>query len=137
MKFEMLSHTSEAKFRAYGSTMEERFVNAGMAMTEIMFDTAALQPKIRKRIVIKGRDQKTLLHNWLEELLFMLDADLFVLVKVDKPRIAQTNDMWTFEAVVFGQKADESTPRRGPEVKAVTYDEREVTADYVQVVVDV
>jgi SHS2 domain-containing protein len=137
MKFEMLPHTSEAKFRAYGKTIEERFVNAGMAVMEIMFDTAKLEPKVRKQVVIKGRDQRTLLHNWLEELLFMLDTDLFVLVKVEKPKITQTNDMWTFQAIIFGQKADQATHRRGPEVKAITYDELEVTDDYVQVVVDV
>lgn len=137
MDFEMLSHTSEAKFRAYGKTQEERFVNAGRCLTDIMFDTATLELKVRKHEVIKGRDAKTLLHNWLEELLFLLDTEGFVLVKVEKPKVTQTKEMWTFDCVILGQKADEKTARRGPEVKAVTYAEMEVTPEFVQVVVDV
>jgi SHS2 domain-containing protein len=137
MDFEMLPHTSEAKFRAYGKTLEERFVNAGRCLTDIMFDISGLQIKERKHEVIKGRDAKTLLHNWLEELLFLLDTERFVLVKVEKPKLTQTKEMWTFDCVILGQKADDMTKRRGPEVKAITYDEMEVAQDHVQVVVDV
>jgi SHS2 domain-containing protein len=137
MDFEMLSHTSEAKFRAYGKTVEERFINAGRAMTDIMFDAAKLSPVVRRHLVIKGRDGKTLLHNWLEELLFLLDTERFVLVKTEKPKITQIKEMWTLDITLYGQIANETSPRRGPEVKAVTYAEMEVTPEFVQVVVDV
>lgn len=137
MAYEMLGHTSEAKFRAYGKTVEERFASAALAMFDIMFEVDKVRNKVMKKVMVKGKDARSLLHNWLEELLLLLDADLFVLHEVQKPKMTRLNDIWTFEAVCFGERASEATPRRGAEVKAVTYSEMEVTDDHVQVVVDV
>lgn len=137
MNYEMLSHTSEAKYRAFGQTQEERFANAALAMFDIMFEVETLENKVMKKVVVKGRDARSLLHNWLEELLLLLDAELFVLHDVQKAKVSHLKDVWTFEAVCFGIIADANTPRRGAEVKAVTYAEMEVTDEYVQVVVDV
>jgi len=136
MDYEYLPHTSEAKFRAYGDSQEKRFANAAKAMFDIMFEIDEAQPKIRKKLIIKGRDARSLLHNWLEELLLLLDSELFVLKDVTKIKINTVKDIWMLEAVILGQKADD-LPRRGPEVKAVTYDEMEVTDNHVQAVVDV
>ena len=137
MKYEMLSHTSEAKFRAYGQTQEERFSNAALAMFDIMFEIEKVQPKVRKKVLVKGTTPQSLLHNWLEELLLLLDAELFVLQRVEKMKITKLKEVWTLETTIFGETATDTTPRRGPEVKAVTYDEMELTDAYVQVVVDV
>jgi SHS2 domain-containing protein len=137
MKYEMLSHTSEAKFRAYGQTQEERFTNAALAMTDIMFDVEKLQPKVRKKIIVKGTSPQSLLRNWLDELLLLLDSELFVLQSVQKMKVSRLKEVWSLETTVFGETATDSSPRRGPEVKAVTYDEMELTDQYVQVVVDV
>lgn len=135
--YEFLGHTSEAKLRAFGPTPEQRFVNAARGMTDLMFELDKVQPKARKQIVIKGRDMRSLLHNWLEEFVLLLDAELFVLCRVEKIKITKTKETLTLEAIIFGQKADDALPRRGAAVKAVTYDEMEVADDHVQVVFDV
>ena len=137
MKWEMLSHTSEAKFRAYGATDEERFANAALAMFDIMFEVDKVAPKVMKKVLIKGRDLRSLLHNWLEELLLYLDAELFVLQSVKKIKINSIKEVYALEATVMGERATDATPRRGAAVKAVTYDEMELTPAFVQVVVDV
>ena len=137
MKYEMLSHTSEAKFRAYGAKPEEQFANAALAMSDIMFEIDKLQTKVRKIVVVKGTTPQSLLHNWLEDLLLLLDSELFALHDVRKIKITQLKEVWTLEATIFGETCSDKTARRGPEVKAVTYDEMEITNDFVQVVVDV
>lgn len=137
MKYEMLSHTSEAKFRAYGATIEERFSNAALALSDIMFDIQRLQPKILKKVLVKGTTPQSLLRNWLDELLLLLDSEFFALKDVKKMKISQLKEVWTLEATLLGEICNDATPRRGPAVKGITYDEMEITDRHVQVVVDV
>ncbi|MEK6823177.1 MAG: archease [Nanoarchaeota archaeon] len=137
MKWEMMSHTSEAKFRAYGTTDEERFANAALAMFDIMFEVDKVQPKVMKKVLVKGRDLKSLLHNWLEELLLFLDSELFILQSVKKIKLSKLKEVYAVDATILGETATDATPRRGAAVKAVTYDEMELTPEFVQVVVDV
>mgnify|MGYP006451174011 FL=1 len=36
--YEFLEHTADEKFRAYGKTLEEAFINAALATAKIMTD---------------------------------------------------------------------------------------------------
>jgi archease family protein len=47
-KFEYFEVTADAGYWAYGSTIEEAFENAALAMFELMTDTAKVQPKKEK-----------------------------------------------------------------------------------------
>ena len=68
MKYEFLEHVADAKFRAYGKTIEEQFSNAALAMTSIMADD--VKGNIKRDFSVKGSDRENLLYNFLEELLF-------------------------------------------------------------------
>jgi len=131
MKYEFFPHTADAKFRAYGKNIEEQFSNAALAMTSIMFDPAKIKPVIKKEIKIKGLDLKSLLYNWLEELLFLLDTQFFLLNKVEKIEMTGT----TLKAVIYGDKAPNY--KTSGDVKAVTYQEMDIKKDYIQVIVDI
>ena len=87
MKYEFFEHTADAKFRAYGKDLNEQFVNAALAMTSILFDPKKVKSKIKKEIKIKGLDQKSLLYNLLEELLYLMDTEFFLLNKVSNLKI--------------------------------------------------
>ena len=50
-KFEFLDHTADAKFRAYGNTLEESFRNAGIALSSLVTDVTKVKPHIRKNSV--------------------------------------------------------------------------------------
>ena len=104
---------------------------------DIMFEVDKVQPKVMKKVLIKGRDLRSLLHNWLEELLLYLDSELFVLHSVKKIKISKLKEVYAVDATIMGETATDVTPRRGAAVKAVTYDEMELTPEFVQVVVDV
>jgi len=41
-KYEYLYHIADAKFKAYGSTLEEAYENAAIAMFNIMINTSGL-----------------------------------------------------------------------------------------------
>jgi len=133
VKYKFLEHTADAKFQAYGKTLEEAFENAAFAMFSIMVDTKKIKPRLRKQIKISGKDEKSLLYNFLEELLFLLDAKQFLLNKIENLKI---NNNLT--ATLVGDNA-ENYKIEG-DVKAVTYNdmlvEKQKNKYMVQVVVD-
>ena len=134
-KFDILPHTADGKFRAYGKTLEEKFSNALLAMFSFMFKTEKIKPNIKKEIKVKGKDEQALLYNWLEEFLFLLDTDSFIPNKTEKMKITKTAKGFELTATVLGDKMNEKYKSIGS-VKAVTYAEMEITDKYVQVVVD-
>ncbi|MBW3011563.1 archease [Candidatus Woesearchaeota archaeon] len=132
MKYEFLEHTADAKFRAYGRDLEEQFANAALAMYSIFVDTENVDADIEKEVEVEGSDEKSLLYNWLEELLYLIDAEEFMLNSVKEIKI----EKFKLTATLVGSKFKEKYELLGG-VKAATYNEMEITPEYVQVVVDV
>ncbi|MBW3002001.1 archease [Candidatus Woesearchaeota archaeon] len=133
-KFDILEHTADGKFRAYGKSLEEQFGNALLAMFSFMFNLADVKAKIKKKIKVKGKDKQALLYNWLEEFLVLLDIDAFIPKKVEEIKISETEDGFEVHAILLGDSVGEH--QHIGSVKAMTYAEMEITPEYVQVVVD-
>lgn len=135
-KFAFFEHTADAKFQAYGKNMEEAFGNAAEAMFTVMLDPHKVKPSVEKKLSVSGADEKSLLYNFLEELLFFVDSESFFLNKVKNIAI-RGNEL---SATVIGDTASDKYRTHG-DVKAVTYNEMEIRKDKdkvtVQVVVDI
>jgi len=137
-KFEYLVHTADAKFRAFGQTLEEAFCNAALAMVSLMWDPEKIQSLVEFKLSVTGRDEKQLLVNFLEDILFKLDTKLFMLRTVERVSFFEENNQLTLQAVLCGDVFSEKYETFG-EVKAVTYNEMEIVKNHffmVQVVVD-
>jgi len=134
MRYKFFDHTADAKFQAYGKSLDEAFSNAAVAMFSAMLDTEKVKPKMHEEISVEGKDNKQLLYSFLEELLFLLDTKGFVLHDVMELNIS--GDKLT--ATLAGDTADKY--EIAGDVKAVTYNEMEITEKdgefIVQVVVD-
>jgi len=117
MKFKFLEHTADVKFQAFGSSLEKAFENAALAMFNHMYDKQ-VKEKIKKKFKVVGKDFESLLYNFLEELLFLLDSEFFFLskvkVKIDKKKM-ELNAQVSGD-IVKNYKAN-------ADVKAVTYNE--------------
>lgn len=133
-KFDILEHTADGKFRAYGKNLEEQFGNALLAMFSFMFKIEGVKPEIKKEVKATGSDEKALLYNWLEEFLVLLDTDAFIPGRIENIKIKKTKDGFEIKGSVLGGSA-ENYEHVGS-VKAVTYAEMEITDNFVQVVVD-
>jgi len=135
MKFKFFEHTADIKFQSYGKTLEEAFENASLAMFNAMYK-GKVKARIKKKIKVKGKDLESLLYNFLEELLFLLDSEGFFLsgvkVKINKKRLELNAELIGDEAKNYPISLD---------VKAVTYNEmfvKKKEKGYVfQVVLDV
>ncbi len=119
MKYKFLNHTADIKFQAFGKSLEECFENAGYALFEIMFEKIKIKPKIKREIKIKGSDLNNLLYNFLEEFLYLLDAENFIVGRIDKINIDKKKLVLTAE--LFGDKAENY--RFSNSVKAITYND--------------
>lgn len=136
MKYEFLEHTSDAKFRAYGKSIEECFANAAEATTSIMVNPEKVEEKLTKSVQVKGKDLKQLLSHFLEEVLFLIDIENFILHKVASIKINTVGKDYLLSATLSGDKIGEKY-KLETGIKAVTYMDMEVTENYVQVVVDI
>lgn len=132
-RFEILEHTADGKFRAFGKTREEQFSNAVSAVFSFMFESKVAS-KLEKEISISAKDEKALLYKWIEEFLYLLDADSFIPAKVKEIKISKSKGVFMLNAVVLGDASNKY--KSIGSVKAVTYAEMELGKDYVQVVVD-
>ncbi len=125
--YEYLPHTAEAKFVAYGGTLEEAFCNAALAMENIILDTKRVKAKIKKKITIESKHLKALLYDFLQEFLVLFDSERFALHKVEKLHIQQKGSDYVLEATVSGDDAQHYEMHSG--VKSVTYNEMEIVQE--------
>ena len=136
MKYKFFEHTADAKFQAYGKTLEEAFKNAALALFSVLTEYEKVKPKVEEKITVKGTDKKSLLYNFLEELLFLVDTKGFLLKEVREMEI----DGLKLDAVLIGD-SDIGKYSIDSDVKAITYNEMEISEQkgrcMVQVVVDI
>lgn len=138
-KYRFLHHTADAKFQAFGATLEEAFANAALATASLMWDREKVEKNIEHQVEAQGKDLKQLLVDFLEVVLYLLDSKMFLLASVGKIKIEKKKNRF-FLKTVF--KGDEYCPKYKTygDVKAITYDEMDISEnDYftIQVVVDV
>ncbi len=121
MKFEYLSHTADAKFRAFGKDIDEVFVNSALAMFNILGDTTVVKTTKKIEIELKGENYESLMYSFLEELLFLLETENLFLSNITHLKIGKD---FSLNCVVEGddlQKYD----LKG-DIKAVTYSDMEI-----------
>jgi SHS2 domain-containing protein len=72
--FEILEHTADVGVRAFGTTLPELFENAALGLESLALDTERVEPRIAYPIAADGYDVESLLVNWLNEVIYHLDA---------------------------------------------------------------
>ena len=77
IKFEFLEHTADIKYRLYGSTLNEIFENSVLAIASYMSEKPIKKAKI-KTLEVSGQDSQSLLCNFIDELLYLIDAEGFI-----------------------------------------------------------
>jgi len=134
--YKFFPHTADAKFQAYGTTLEEAFANAAKAMASILLEPEKVKPAVEEKITCEGADEKALLYCFLEEFLFLLDTKGFILSDIKKIRIEGSK----LTAIAAGDIVGEKYHLHGS-VKAITYNEMDIKREdgrvTVQAVVDV
>ena len=71
-KFEFLEHTADLEFVSSGRTLNEVFENSALAFFTSILNLNSIEIKLNRKIGVSANDIETLLHDWLNELLFLL-----------------------------------------------------------------
>ena len=116
-KFKFLEHTADIKFQAFGNNAEEVFENSALAMLKTMCKNK-VQANKKIKINIKGKDFESLLYNFLEEFLFLLDSQNFLFSKIKNLKITEN---FKLSAEILGDNSENYEISQ--HVKAVTYNE--------------
>lgn len=116
VRYKLLEHTADAMVEVYGKTLDERFANAAYAMFDQMTDLGRVKPKGEMKISVKADTREQLLVDYLQELLFVNDAEDLVMCEFDVK-----TDGRVLESLVRGEKFDERRHTKKSVVKGVTY----------------
>jgi SHS2 domain-containing protein len=107
--------TSDVMFEAYGKDLRELFENAAEAMFSVICQPGKVGQGGSREVEVSGRDGKDLLHNWLQELIALVDTEGMFFSRFEIREISPTG----LKATVYGEDA---SPEKGETVvKAVTY----------------
>lgn len=138
-KFRFLEHTADAKFQAFGRTLEEGFANAALATASLMWDPASIARQIQVPVRAQGADLEQLLVRFLGEILYLVESRFFLLAAAGEVEIEKRGAGLALEAVFWGDTNSAGYETHGG-VKAITYNEMKILQNggvTIQVVVDV
>jgi SHS2 domain-containing protein len=116
-RFEAIEHTADVGYKLYAPTQAELFEVASRALFATITNPDSIRPDFSRTISVAADDRENLLVAWLSELnyRFLVEHELFseFVIKLLTPN--------SIEAVVRGEKIDQTRHEIFTEIKAVTY----------------
>ncbi|MGQ4892283.1 MAG: archease [Candidatus Njordarchaeia archaeon] len=138
--YDVIDHTADIGIKAVGESLEEAFINAAKGMFDLIAPEDNVEPVEKKTFTIEEEDVIMLFKRWLEELLYLFDAERFLPSKYDL-KILKSEKAYKLVAEVYGEEYKQDKHGSGMEIKAVTYHMMEIEKRgdkfYVQVIFDV
>ena len=119
MPYKFFDHTADVLFEAEGKDLSELFEAAGLATEETQIDLNGVRQEIKKEIALEKDDIEMLLFDFLQELIFLKDAELLLFSKI-KVKIEEKNKNYILKAELHGEKIDPNRHELKVDVKAVT-----------------
>lgn len=114
-KYVLLDHTADIKYKVNGNTLSEIFENIIFAVSEYLSSGEKVQSKVSKVIEVRGHDKESLMYNFIEEILFLVDSENFIPSKSEV--LIRGNNL---RAELFGDKASDYPINH---IKAPTYND--------------
>ena len=114
--FEFIEHTADIGVRVSAPTMEELFQEAAAAMFAAVSSDPPSGWNEKRSVSLEAPDAESLIVDWLNELLYLLEVKLFWAVET---RVSLSGNSTRLEADVSGVKMEGTI--EGTEIKAVTY----------------
>jgi len=116
-QFEVIDHTADIGIIAYGRELGELMDNAACGMTSLMIDPGTIQTALSTKIELQEQDDVTLLVEWLNEIIYVLDAEGLIFREFAVAISAGLK----LSAVCYGEKLDTARHKLKREIKAATY----------------
>jgi len=124
VSYKTLEHATDAIIEVTADNLEEAFQIAGISVIETILDSSKVDEVDSKKLVVKGKDLKYLLYNWLEEIIILTITEGFAgkRITIDILR----NESYEIHAEVFGEAIDLKKHQFKVEIKSPTFHEMEI-----------
>jgi len=116
-EFRILEHTADVGFEAFGRTREEAFAHAARALMDLIVELETIELREDVPVRVQGEDPESVLVNWLSELLYLHDAEGWLLRDFEIRNLGDDSLI----AVARGERFQQSRHRVKLQVKAITY----------------
>ena len=127
MSYKTLEHATDAIIEVTAINLKEAFQIAGISVIETILDISKVEEKGSRDLIVKGKDLKYLLYNWLEEMIILTITDGFagkrILLEITK------NGNYQIDAEIFGEAIDLRKHDFKVEIKSPTFHEMEIKQD--------
>lgn len=122
--WEHYSHPADIGIRGMGSTREESFAQAAIALTAVITDPNRIEPEESVEILCRGDDDELLFYDWLSSLLYEMDTRDMLFGRFELEAVEAG-----LEATAWGERVDASKHEPTVEVKAATFADLRVYQD--------
>ncbi len=106
---------ADVAVEVWANTVEELFSDSALAISEVMVDTATVEPRIEKEISLSSNSLDMLLYDFLSEIVYLKDAQSLLFSKFD----VKINDL-NLDSKLWGENIDREKHSLRIDVKAVT-----------------
>ena len=134
--FEILDHTADVGIIAYGADIKQAFANAARGLFSLIIKLDEIQEVLHRDIRVSASDEESLLVEWLNELIYLFDAENMIFKRFEITHLNNTRLM----ARSYGEKVDKARHKLKTGVKAATYHMLKIDKDdgcRVQVLFDI
>ena len=118
-RYEYLEHTGDIGIRAYGSTLEELFINAAQGLLESIADLSTVGTTKQTQIEVSAESLEELMVAWLDELNFRHEVEEIFFQRVELRKISEAP--YRLVAVAYGEPVDFAKHIVYTEIKSITY----------------
>ena len=115
--FEILDHTADVGIIAYGNDVKQAFTNTAKGLFSLITKLDNINEVLYRDIELVAPDQESLLVEWLNELIYLFDAEGVIFRRFDIIELDDTR----LKARSYGERVDSSRHKLKTGVKAATY----------------
>ena len=115
--FELIEHTADVGIMAYGADVREAFANAARGMFSLIVEPGSVREMAHRDIEVTAPDEESLLVTWLNELIYLFDAENMLFSRFDITELGDTR----LKARTYGEVVDDTRHRLKTGIKAATY----------------
>ena len=114
---EEIDHTADVGIVAYGADVREAFVNAARGMFSLIAEPGSVKEMGHRDVEVTATDREGLLAAWLNELIYLFDAETMLFCRFDIKELSDTR----LEARAYGEPVDGTRHKLKIGIKAATY----------------
>lgn len=123
--FEFFEHTADVKFKAYGKNFSRALSNVAKATIDVMTDSSKIKNKQTKKIFFFSKTKESLVYDFVQKLIFIIDTEGFLTSEVSKLKIEKKGNEYYVSAELKGDNARNYDVHTC--IKSATYNDMEIT----------